>query len=164
MVHEFSQRDEYINTSPNAHATNAWGLLRYEDKFPGWLKRKDVLNHFRDMERKGLLAKVSFLKPNRHEATRWQVTEKGYVFTNLIFASPASACASNEIPDGDALTQSSTGTAPVSAPATQGGMGGDASENGDALVEKLTENFLSHQPYSSSPQMALAQEDQKTVN
>ena len=123
LVHEFAQRGEYVNPSPQANSANAWGMLRGETAFPAGKKRGDVLALFRTMERNGHVLKEAYTKPNRHTGERWAITEKGHTFANL---PPAPACASDVHLDADALTQSDMGNSPLSAPATQGGVGGVA--------------------------------------
>lgn len=142
LVHEFAQRGEYVNPSPQANSANAWGMLRGEAGFPAGLKRGDVLAHFRTMERNGHITKEAYTKPNRHTGERWAITDKGHTFANIPFAPPAPACASDVFSDADALTQSDTGISPVSAPATQGGMGGVA--QAQALTQPLTQEAGNH--------------------
>ena len=110
--------------------------------------RGDVLAHFRTMERNGHIAKEAYTKPNRHTGERWAITDKGHTFANIPFAPPAPACASDVFSDADALTQSDTGNSPVSAPATQGGMGGVAQAH--TVTQPLTQEAGNHSKDSTA--------------
>ena len=108
LVHEFAQRGESINPSPQANSANAWGMLRGEAGFPTGQTRGDVLAHFRTMERNGYLAKERYTKPNRHTGERWAITDKGRAFAKLPDAPTAPAM---HYQNASALTQATRATA-----------------------------------------------------
>jgi|CXWL01.1.fsa_nt_gi hypothetical protein len=80
MIHEFYTRGENISVSPNSPGTNVHAMLKSEATYPANLNKTECLAVVRDCQRDGLIVSETYKKPDRHNAERWALTEKGLQF------------------------------------------------------------------------------------
>lgn len=80
MIHEFYTRGENISVSPNSPSTNVYSMLKTESNYPPGLNKAECLAVVRDCQRDGLISSETYKKPDRHNAERWALTDKGLQF------------------------------------------------------------------------------------
>ncbi|SEQ22593.1 AAA family ATPase [Nitrosomonas ureae] len=83
MIHEFYMRGENISVSPNSPSTNVYSMLKTESTYPAGLIKAECLAVVRDCQREGLIISETYKKPDRHNAERWALTDKGLQFIGL---------------------------------------------------------------------------------
>lgn len=76
LVHEFTQRGEFVSTATTSR-THAGKLLRLAPGFPPRLTDGNVFELLRDAERRGWVARVTYKGGDRHQRERWEVTTAG---------------------------------------------------------------------------------------
>ncbi len=76
LVHEFTQRGEFVSTATTSR-THAGKLLRGQPTFPPRLPDSEVFDLLRRAERRGWIAKEVHRGANRHEREVWKVTPAG---------------------------------------------------------------------------------------
>jgi AAA domain/DnaB-like helicase N terminal domain len=81
LVHEFTQRGEFVTTATTSR-THAAKLLRHEPTYPR-LKDSEVFDLLRRCERSGYLERTLFKGPDRKERERWSVTATGASFAGI---------------------------------------------------------------------------------
>lgn len=80
MIYEFYTRGENISASPNSPSTNVYAMLKTEATYPANLNKAECLAVVRDCQRDGLIISETYKKPDRHNAERWALTDKGLKF------------------------------------------------------------------------------------
>jgi hypothetical protein len=76
LVHEFTQRGEFVSTATTSR-THAGKLLRGQASFPQRLSDAELFDLLRRAQRRGWLARELYKGSDRKERERWQVTEQG---------------------------------------------------------------------------------------
>jgi hypothetical protein len=112
LIHEFSERGEWVATATNSR-NHAAKLLRQEPTFPR-LKGGEVFDLLRQAERAGQLERVVYRNADRKERERWRVSSQGREFARIAPTAPSAP-----------TSYAGTDGAPVapSAPTALGGMG-----------------------------------------
>ncbi|WP_022980820.1 AAA family ATPase [Ideonella sp. B508-1] len=65
-----------VSTAPTSNASNAFGMLRFEPGFPS-IDRATTLRHVSTLAARGLIARETYTKANRHPGERWSLTPAG---------------------------------------------------------------------------------------
>jgi hypothetical protein len=93
LIHEFTERGEFVSPEPNSRA-NAHVLLSSQRGFPASLKRSaETQDLVRDAQRDGLLQRATYKGADRKPRERWDLTDKGRAAIGVA-ASAASAASS----------------------------------------------------------------------
>lgn len=79
LVHEFTQRGEWVSTATIGAGT-ASALLRTDSRYPPRLTPRELVGVLRDAERHGVLRRVPFMGANRKPRERWELTPAGAEF------------------------------------------------------------------------------------
>lgn len=82
LIDEYAQRGEYASTAQNGRPTVA-RLFQKEPSYPRHLESSEVLDLVRSGERRGLVAREAFKRPNRQRGERFVVSEGGRLFIDL---------------------------------------------------------------------------------
>ena len=121
LVHEFTQRGEFISTATTSR-THAGALLRGQAGFPARLDNAGLFDVLRAAERRGWLARVAYTGKDRKARERWEVTPAGEVAGEIDpVAATAATCATTE---AAALREVPAGAAATAATSPPGGVGG----------------------------------------
>ena len=118
LIHEFTERGEYVSTATTSR-THAGRLLRGQPGFPTRITDPELFDLLRGAERAGHLARVEFRGADRKPRERWEVTTEGTRFADL--AATAATSRDFDSPRTGAGAAEPAATAATSPP---GGMGG----------------------------------------
>lgn len=134
LVHEFTQRGEFVSTATTSR-THAGKLLRREPAFPHRLTDPEVFDVLRSAERRGWVQRVVYAGKDRHQRERWEVTNEGAAAAEIAgFAATAGTARglpSHRTGEGPAEPAATAVTSPP------GGVGGTAPHKVTALVPAL---------------------------
>jgi hypothetical protein len=92
LVHEFTERGEYVTTATTSR-THAAKLLKGERTYPRALADREVFDLLRQAERRGWLAREEVRGPNRHPRQVWKVTPAGAARAAIHLAAPTAPTA-----------------------------------------------------------------------
>jgi KaiC/GvpD/RAD55 family RecA-like ATPase len=116
LIHEFTQRGEYISAATTSR-THAAKMLCKEPGYPR-LRDGEVFDLLRRAERAGQLQRVTYRGTDRKERERWEVTATGKALADI--AATAATAATAEV-----TAPSAPGAEPAATAATSpGGYGG----------------------------------------
>jgi hypothetical protein len=124
LLHEFTERREYVSTSATSHS-NAAKLFRGQKAYPKRRKPNEVFDLLRDAERDGLIARVVIRTEDRKTKETWGLTTKGYAYLGVDAPSAPSAPSCTDGAD----SHDGAGGAP-SAPSCGGGVWGGERAHG----------------------------------
>ena len=97
LVHEFTQRGEFVSTATTSR-THAGKLLRGQPGFPQRLQDADLFDLLRDGERRGLLVRELVRSSGRgHEKEVWRVTTKGAEWAEIADFAPTAPTAPTSV-------------------------------------------------------------------
>lgn len=138
LIHEFTNRGEYIATAPNS-PSNPFKMLSREPNFPKRLKSVELADLIRHAERTGLLIREGYRNSDRKDRQRWRVTSKGEAFAEIIPSAPTAPSTPTQLHGADLPPEKDGGAhAP---PSGDRGTGSErAHENDDKTPEELKEN------------------------
>lgn len=125
LIHEFTQRGEFVSTATTSR-THAGKLLRPAHGFPAGLQDSRLFELLRAAERQGLIVRMQYRGTDRKQRERWQLTQQGAESAGITdFAATAATAATAVVTALPALGEASPGEpAATAATSPPGGTGG----------------------------------------